>query len=132
MEISQDELDELLSCIESLVGMMEPYYSQCGGADEASEILEKYRRKQPHTTEQLIGASCKICGKTFKWSRKKRLLDEHQQNSALSNHLRQEHGIEDYKERNQYKIKSRVKVTHWDTYQDYLDSLNKDEQNSLS
>lgn len=124
MEISQDELSELLSCIESLAGMMEPYYSQCGGADEAYEILEKYRRRQPYTTEELIGASCKICGKTFKWSRKKRLLDEHQQNTALSNHITQEHGIIDYKEKKQYKIKAKVVVTHWDTYQDYLDSLN--------
>jgi len=125
MEISTEDLDELLGCIDSLVGMMEPYYSQCGGADDANQVLDKYRRRQPYTSTETIGASCKICGKTFTLSRKNRVMDAQQQDTALTNHLISEHGIHDYKARNQYKIKSRVVVTHWDTYQGYLDSLNK-------
>lgn len=121
MEISSEDLDELLSCISSLADMMEPYYKQCNGADEAYDILEKYKRKQPHTTTKIIPARCAICGKTFEWSSKKRLLDANQQDGALSNHLISAHGLDDYKERKKYKIKSRVEVKHWDTYQEYLD-----------
>lgn len=123
MEISKDDLDELLACIDSLAGMMEPYYSQCGGADEAYRIIEKYKRMQPYTTTDTIPASCKICGKTFQYSAKKRLLDAWQQDAALSNHLISAHGLVDYKERKQHKNKSKVVTKHWETYQDYLDSL---------
>ena len=122
MEISNEDLDELLSCISSLVDMMEPYYSQCNGAAEAYEIIEKYRRRQPHITKSYIGASCKICGKTFERSAKNKLMDANQQDGALTNHLITFHGISDHKERKKYKEQSKVVVKHWDTYQEYLDS----------
>lgn len=122
MEISNEDLDELLSCISSLADMMEPYYKQCNGADEANQILEKYQRRQPHITKNLIGASCKICGKTFERSAKNKLMDANQQDGALTNHLIVFHGISDHKERKKYKEQSKVIVKHWDTYQEYLDS----------
>ena len=121
MEISNEDLDELLGCISSLADMMEPYYKQCNGADEANQILEKYRRRQPHTTKTYIGASCKICGKTFERSAKNKLMDANQQDGALTNHLITFHGISDHKERKKYKEQSKVIVKHWDTYQEYLD-----------
>lgn len=126
MEISNEDLDELLSCISSLIDMMEPYYSQCNGADEAYEILEKYRRRQPHTTKTVIGASCKICGKTFERSAKNKLMDANQQDGALTNHLITFHEITDHKERKKYKEHSKVVVKHWDTYQEYLDILGEE------
>lgn len=123
MEISNEDLDELLSCISSLADMMEPYYKQCNSAEEANQILEKYRRRQPYITKTMIGASCKICGKTFQRSSKNKLMDANQQDGALTNHLITFHEITDHKERKKYKEKSKVVVKHWDTYQEYLDSL---------
>lgn len=41
--LTQDQLDELLSTIESLSSMMEPYYKQNGGANEADALVERYR-----------------------------------------------------------------------------------------
>lgn len=40
---TQDELDELLSTIESLSSMLEPYYAQNGGATEANALVARYR-----------------------------------------------------------------------------------------
>lgn len=126
MEISNEDLDELLSCISSLADMMEPYYKQCNGAEEANQILEKYRRRQPYATKSLIGASCKICGKTFERSAKNKLMNANQQDGALTNHLITFHGITDHKERKKYKEQAKVVVKHWDTYQGYIDSLGEE------
>lgn len=123
MEISNEDLDELLSCISSLADMMEPYYKQCNADEEANQILEKYSRRQPHTTKSYIGASCKLCGKTFERSAKNKLMGANQQDGVLTNHLITFHEITDHKERKKYKEQSKVVVKHWDTYQEYLDSV---------
>lgn len=127
MEISNEDLEELLDCISSLADMMEPYYKQCNGDDEAQRILEKYRLRRPYTSVKVIPASCKICGKTFLKSSKKRLLDASQQNAALCNHMISAHGLEDHKDRKKFMQKSDIVTTQWGTYKEYLDSLVQEE-----
>lgn len=122
MEISGEDLDELLSCIDSLIDMMEPYYKQCGASNEASEILYKYKLRQPYTHKEAVGASCKICDKTFERSNKGKLLDSNQQDTALTNHLITFHGLTDHKERKKYKQQSKIISKHYNTYQEYLES----------
>lgn len=122
MEISKEDLDELLGCIDSLIDMMEPYYKQCGASNEASEILYKYKLKQPYTHKEAVGASCKICQKTFERSNKGKLLDSNQQDTALTNHLITFHQLTDHKERKKYKQQSKIVSVHYNSYQEYLDS----------
>lgn len=65
MEITEEELEELLSELSSALGKMEPYYYQCGSAVDGEALVEKWRDRLPFTERVLPLLTCPICRKTF-------------------------------------------------------------------
>ena len=113
MEISQEKIEEIISVLDSTADMMEPYYKQCNGMDEALSLIEELKNMLPyvHVTTETFPAFCKICNKTFIKSNRGNLLDPNGQDSAASNHVLSEHGIQDYKERKKQIQRCIVKTT---------------------
>lgn len=124
---TNDEVDELLNELESVMGMMSPYYSQCNGDSSAQELLLRMRKKQdlvgPYFAQVYQATSCSVCQKSFGLSSKKKQMDEHQQHSLAMGHMKEVHGIEDYKERRQLVVKSHYVLVEFEHRQAYLDSL---------
>ena len=66
IQLTADELEELVDAAESAVGMMEPYYVQCGASEELIQIIEKFRAKLPYAESVVPPKTCPECGRTFK------------------------------------------------------------------
>ena len=125
---TNDEVDDLLNELERVMGMMSPYYSQCNGDSSAQELLRRMRKKQdlvgPHFEQVYQAASCSVCNQSFGLSSKNKVMDEHQQHSMAMQHIKEVHGVEDYKERRQMIVKSHYILVEFEHRQAYLDSLN--------
>lgn len=125
---TNDEVLDLMDELDSALGMMSPYYSQCNGGQSGYDLLQRLRAKQdligPYFEQVYQAASCSICQQSFGLSAKKKQMDEHQQHSLAMFHLKEVHGIEDYKERRKLVVKSHYILVEFEHRQAYLDSLN--------
>jgi hypothetical protein len=63
---SIDDAQKLVALVHEAVGMMEPYYSQCGAGDRILEELAPFEAKLPYF-EHVVPwkAGCLACGKRF-------------------------------------------------------------------
>lgn len=124
---TNDEVADLIGELESVLGMMEPYYSQNGAGSSAEDLLARLRKKQdligPYFENVLQAASCKICQENFGYSKKGKRMDEHQQHSMAMAHIREVHAVEDYKERRSMVVKPHYVLVEFEHRQAYLDSL---------
>jgi hypothetical protein len=86
------------------------------------------RKKQdlvgPHFEQVYQAASCSVCKQSFGLSSKNKVMDEHQQHSMAMQHIKEVHGVEDYKERCQMIVKAHYILVEFEHRQAYLDSLN--------
>lgn len=110
--LSVDEIEDIINVLESTASMMEPYYSQCNGQDDAWKMIEFLQNKLPYTHVVTVvePAYCKICNQTFEKSSKGKKLDQAAQDTAVANHLISVHGIQDYKERRKLRQRCQVKT----------------------
>ena len=118
-------IDNLMNALQDALGMMEPYYSQCGAGDEYYELIYEWKASKPVKAFRITPAECKLCGKQFIRSRKKNALDVHQRNLCLTNHLMSEHGLVEYADRKPHKIKSKMQTIVFKNHRDFLDNAGK-------
>lgn len=124
---TNDDVLELMGELESALDKMEPYYSQNEAGKSGYDLLQRLRAKQdligPHFENIRHETSCQICQKDFGRSNKGRRMDEHQQHSMAMAHLKDVHGIEDYKERRKLVVKPYYVLVEFKNRKAYLDSL---------
>lgn len=124
---TNDEVLDLMSELESALGMMSPYYSQCNGGQSGYDLLQRLRAKQdligPYFENILHATTCKICQKDFGKSKKGRKLNESEQHSMAMGHMKEFHGIEDYKERRSLVVKPYYELVEFENRKAYLDSI---------
>lgn len=124
---TNDEVLDLMSELESALGMMSPYYSQCNGGQSGYDLLARLRAKQdligPYFENVLHATTCKICQKDFGRSSKGRKMSEQQQHSMAMAHIKDVHGIEDYKERRSLVVKPYYELVEFENRKAYLDSI---------
>jgi hypothetical protein len=124
---TNDEVLDLMDELDSALGMMSPYYSQCNGGQSGYDLLQRLRAKQdligPYFENVLHATSCQICQKDFGRSNKGRRMDEHQQHSMAMAHIKDVHGIEDYKERRKLVVKPYYMLVEFEHRKAYLDSI---------
>lgn len=79
---AEDELD-------SLAGMMEPYYSQCNADDDARRLIERIRAvlPPPYIPPPPPAITCQQCSG---WKSKRVFIDD----AALRNHTRSAHAMQ--------------------------------------
>lgn len=124
---TNDEVVDLMDELENALGMMSPYYSQCDAGQSGYDLLQRLRAKQnligPYFENVLHATSCQICQKDFGRSSKGRRMDEHQQHSMAMAHIKDVHGIEDYKERRKLVVKPYYELVEFEHRKAYLDSI---------
>lgn len=124
---TNDEVVDLMDELDSALGMMSPYYSQCNGGQSGYDLLQRLRAKQdligPYFENILHATSCQICQKDFGRSNKGRRMDEHQQHSMAMAHIKDVHGVEDYKERRKLVVKPYYERVEFEHRKAYLDSI---------
>jgi hypothetical protein len=124
---TNDEVLDLMDELDSALGMMSPYYSQCNGGQSGYDLLQRLRAKQdligPYFENVLHATSCQICQKDFGRSNKGRRMDEHQQHGMAMAHIKDVHGIEDYKERRKLVVKPYYMLVEFEHRKAYLDSI---------
>jgi hypothetical protein len=124
---TNDDVLDLMGELESALGMMEPYYSQNNGGQSGYDLLDRLRKKQdligPYFHNVLHATSCKVCQKSFGFSVKKKPMNEGQQHSTAMQHIRDVHGVEDYKERRSLVVKPYYEMVQFEHRKAYLDSL---------
>lgn len=65
-DFSIEDVQALVDLVHQAVGMMEPYYSQCGADDEILKSLEPFEARLPYTvTLKPWHRGCPECGKHF-------------------------------------------------------------------
>lgn len=124
---TNDDVLDLMGELESALDKMEPYYSQNDAGKSGYDLLQRLRAKQdligPHSEHIRHETSCQICQKDFGRSNKGRLMSEQQQHSMAMAHIKDFHGIEDYKERRKLVVKPYYVLVEFKNRKAYLDSL---------
>jgi uncharacterized C2H2 Zn-finger protein len=66
--LTHAQLQELIGIARSAVGMMEPYYSQCGAGDEIERDLEPFEDMLPYveTIHRKAITECPVCSRKFR------------------------------------------------------------------
>jgi hypothetical protein len=82
LELLQEAVDEM----ESLIGMMEPYYSQCDADREARELIQRIRAALPAPPAPYVAPP--ICCQHCEGAKARRVFKTKQ---ALNNHVSSVH-----------------------------------------
>lgn len=122
-----DEVEELVSELESALDMMEPYYKQCNAGSSAFELIERIKAKLPVTITETVPISCTLCNKSFALTKKKKVLRDFEQISLAHSHLSSFHGIDSHEERKKYISSPETVLKTFATrfeYDEYIKSKN--------
>lgn len=116
IEMKQSDLAEIVEALKSAIRMMESYYLQSNCDEELQALIDRYEVMLPYSQKiPPEKVSCPHCSK---------LLGD---TGGFNSHLREKHGILDYKERRKIigPLKPRMtgRVLHWRTKAEYLASL---------
>ncbi len=117
--VTVDEVEELVSELESALDMMEPYYKQCNAGSSAFDLIDRIKAKLPVTITEFIPISCTLCNKSFQLTKKKKVLRDFEQISFAHSHLSSFHGISNHKERKKYISEPETVIKTFSTRSEY-------------
>lgn len=102
---NDQDVADLMSELEVVLEMLDPYYSQNGGGKTAQNLLARLQEKKMEHTPFVANIttvfSCLICGHDFSHSANGKALCKSGQQGAVMKHLTDAHNIVG-KERRQY------------------------------